>query len=82
MYLRFEENILDVLPLKIKTLTKHQYPFVEDELLSLKRKRRIAECKYRKLKTSVLKSEYENVTLLYFEYTKFLETLPFCILSS
>ena len=68
MYLRSEENILDsVLQLKIKTLTKHQCPFVEDELLSLKRKKRIAECKYRKLKTSVLKSEYDNVTHLYFE---------------
>ena len=72
MYLRFEENILDsVLPLKIKTFTKHQCPFFDDELLRLKRKKRKAERKYRKSKTSVLKSEYENVTHMYFE--KFLE---------
>ena len=61
MYLRFEENILDsILPLKIKIFTKHQCPFFDDELLRLKRK-------YRKSKTSVLKSEYENVTNMYFE---------------
>ena len=72
MYLRFEENILDsVLPLEIKTFTKHQCPFFDDELLRLKRKKRKAERKYRKSKTSVLKSEYEKVTHMYFE--KFLE---------
>ena len=70
--LRFEENILDsVLPLKIKTFTKHQCPFFDDELLRLKRKKRKAERKYRMWKLSVLKSEYENVTHMYFE--KFLE---------
>ena len=36
MYLRFE-NILDsVLPLKTKTFTKNQGPFFDDELLRLK----------------------------------------------
>ena len=55
MYLKFEENILDsVLPLKLKTFTKHQCPFFDDELLKLKRKMRKAECKYKKSKTSVL----------------------------
>ena len=67
MYVRFEENILDsVLSLKIKTFTKHQCQFF-DELLILKRKKRKAECKYRKSKTWVLKSEYENVSQMYFE---------------
>ena len=48
MYLRFEENILDsVLPFKMKTFTKHQCPFFDDELLRLKRKKRKAERKYR-----------------------------------
>ena len=57
MHLMFEENILDsVLPLKIKTFTKDQCPFFDDELLRLKRKKRKAERKYRKSKTSVLKS--------------------------
>ena len=68
LYLRFEKNILDsVLPLKIKTVTKHQCPFFDDELLRLKRKERKAERKFRKSKTSVLKSEHENVTHMYFE---------------
>ena len=72
MYLRFEECILDsVLPLKIKTFTKHQCPFFDDELLRLKRKKRKAERKHKKSKTSVLKSENENVIDMYFE--KFLE---------
>ena len=72
MYLRFEENILDsVVPLKIKTFTKHQCPFFDDVLLRLKQKKRKAERKYRKSKTSVLKSEHENVNHMYFE--KFLE---------
>ena len=72
MYLRFEENILgSFLPLKIKTFTKHQCPFFDDELLRLKRKKRKAERKYRKSKKSILKSEYENVTHMNFE--KFLE---------
>ena len=67
MYLRFE-NILDsLLPLKVKTFTKHQCPFFDDELLRLKRKKRKAKRKYRKSKLSVLKSEYENVTHMYFE---------------
>ena len=47
MYLRFE-NILDsVLPLKINTSTKHQCPIFDDELLSLKRKKRKTERKFR-----------------------------------
>ena len=72
MYLRFEENILDsVLPLKIKIFTKHQCPFFDHVLLRLKRKKKKEERKYRKSKLSVLKSEYENVTHMYFE--KFLE---------
>ena len=72
MYLRFEEKILDsVLPLKIKTFTKHHCPFFDDELLRSKRKKRKAERKHRKSKLSVLKSEYKNVTHMYFE--KFLE---------
>ena len=72
MYLRIEENISDsVLPLKIKTFTKHQCPFFDDELLRLKRKNRKEERKYRKSKTYVLKAEYENITHMYFE--KFLE---------
>ena len=72
MYLRFEENILDsVLPLKIKTFTKHQCPFFDDELLRLKRKKGKAERKNRQSKLSVLKSEYKIVTHMYFE--KFLE---------
>ena len=72
MYLRFEGNILDsVLPLKIKTFTKHQCPLFDDELSRLKRKKRKAERKYRKSKLSVLKSEYKIVTHIYFE--KFLE---------
>ena len=60
-----------VLPLKLKTFTKHQCPFFDDELLRLKRKKRNAERKFRKSKSSVLKSEYENVTHMYF--IKFLE---------
>ena len=72
MYLRFEENVLDsVLPLKRKTFTKHQCPFIEDELLRLKRKKRKTERRYRKSKTPVLKSKYENVNHMYFD--KFLE---------
>ena len=43
----------------------------DDELLSLKRKKRKAVRIFRKSKTSVLKSEYESVTLMYFG--KFLE---------
>ena len=72
MYLRFEENILDfVLPLKLKKFTNHQWPFFDNKLLSLKRKKRKAERKYRKSKSALLKSEYENVTHICFE--KFLE---------
>ena len=72
MYLRFEENFLDsVLPLEIKRFSKHQCPFLDDELLWLKRKKRKTERKYRKSKTSVLKSEYENIIQMFFE--KFLE---------
>ena len=72
MYPMFEENTLDsVLPPEIKPITKHQCTFFEDELLRLKRKKINAEDKYRKSKTSVLESEYENVSHMYFE--KFLE---------
>ena len=68
MYLRFEESFLDAtLPLEVKTFTKHQCPFFDDELLILKRKNRKEESKYRKLKISVLKSEYEKFTHIYFE---------------
>ena len=67
IYLRcstIEENFLDsVLPLKMKIFTKHQCPLFDYELLRFKRKKRKAERKYRKSKTSVLKSEYENVML-------------------
>ena len=68
MYIRFEGNILDsFLPLKFKIFTKHQCPFFDDEFLRLKQKKRKAERKYRESKTSVLKSEYENVTRMCFE---------------
>ena len=74
MYLSFEENFLDsVLPLRIETFTKHQCLFFDDELLRLKRKKKKAERKHKKSKTSVLKSDFENVTYMYFE--KFLEKL-------
>ena len=67
MYLMFE-NILDtVLPHKIKTFTKHQCQFFDDELLSLKRKKRKAQRKFRKFKKSVLKFEYEKTKHLFFE---------------
>ena len=76
MYLKFE-NILDsVRPLKLKTFTKYQCPFFDDKLLRLKRKRK-AKSKYRKSKTSVLESEYENFNHLYF--VKFLEKRRFYI---
>ena len=45
-------------------------PIFGGELLSLKRKKRNQrnpERKHRKLKTSVLKSEYESVSHMYFE---------------
>ena len=68
IYLRFEVYILDsVLPLQIKAFTKHQSPIIDDENLRLKRKERKAERKYRNTKLSVLKSEYKNVTHMYFE---------------
>ena len=51
--LRFEKILDSVLPLKVKTFTEHQCTFFDD--------------KYRKSKTSVLKSEYEKVTNIYFE---------------
>ena len=54
MHLRFEENILNsVLPLRIKIFTKHQWPFFYNKLLSLKRKKRKAERKYRKSKSAL-----------------------------
>ena len=63
----FEENMFDfVLPLKLKTFTKYQCPFFDEDLLSLKRKNRKTERTFRKSKTSVLKSDYEMVTHMYF----------------
>ena len=74
MYLGFEENVLDsVLPLRIETFTKHQCPLFDDKFLRLKRKEKKAERKHKKSKTSVLKSDFENVTYMYFE--KFLEKI-------
>ena len=67
MYLRFEENILDsVLPLKKKHLlniSAHSLTTSFWDWNERREKRR----KYRKLKTSVLKSEYENINQIYFE---------------
>ena len=60
-----------VLPLKIQTITKYQCPFFDNELLRIKLKKRKAKRKYKGSKTSVLKSEYGNVTHMYSE--KFLE---------
>ena len=67
MHLRFENIFNSVLPPKLMTFTKHQWPFFDNKLLSLKRKKRKTERKYRKSKSALLKSEYENVTHLYFE---------------
>ena len=46
VYFRSEENILDsFLPFEIKTFTRNQRQFFDDELFSLKRKKRKAERK-------------------------------------
>ena len=62
MYLRFEVYIFDsVLPLKIKAFTKHQSPFIDDELLRLNERREKQSAKtesrnylYWKLNTKML----------------------------
>ena len=54
---------LDVI--QIKNIYKTAMPKFDEELLSLERKNKRAERKYRKSKTYVLKSEYENVTPMY-----------------
>ena len=56
VYFRSEENILDsFLPLEIKAYTRNQRQFFDDELFSLKRKKRKADRKNKKAENVCVK---------------------------